>query len=418
MTDVAEPSFVSSSVNLSDSSLGSRVIFATDEWFATADNLLKPTPPHFNPTEFCSTGKVMDGWESRRRRLAGHDWSIIKLALPGTIHGFELDTAFFTGNYTPRFSIEIAELPSHCCGDDEAADSWIVNGTTRFARGSGVQGECESPEDIATASAQVSAIATWTTIIPMSTLLPGLPGTSRQFFTVPASHRLKRATHIRLNYYPDGGVARLRCFGLVVRDFTSELQNGSRDGSLELSSLLLGGRGLGQSNKHYGVPTNLLRKNRGVDMGDGWETARYLSRPAIIAIDPKTGLVDSDACDWCILRMACVVSDIEKLVIETTHFKGNFPESCHVEYCCFPSGGMDCSSLDSIESGKYPWKPLLKRTRLAADATFVYTPDQLESHGDITHLKVHMYPDGGLSRVRLFGKAKASIMDAENDSRL
>jgi allantoicase len=57
----------STSIELTSSLLGARVIFATDEWFAIADNLLNPNPPTFDPNAYCSQGKVMDGWESRRR---------------------------------------------------------------------------------------------------------------------------------------------------------------------------------------------------------------------------------------------------------------------------------------------------------------------------------------------------------------
>lgn len=52
----------------------------------------------------------MDGWETRRRREAGHDWCIIKLSGTTIIKGFEVNTAFFTGNYAPRISIQAIQL--------------------------------------------------------------------------------------------------------------------------------------------------------------------------------------------------------------------------------------------------------------------------------------------------------------------
>jgi len=104
-TTPPEPSFTRTCVNLSPPS--SRVIFATDEWFAAADNLLNPNPPVFDPAAFCAQGKVMDGWESRRRRLPGHDFCVVALGLPGVVHGLELDTYMFSGNYVPRFSVEV-----------------------------------------------------------------------------------------------------------------------------------------------------------------------------------------------------------------------------------------------------------------------------------------------------------------------
>ena len=52
----------------------------------------------------------MDGWESRRKRISGHDWCVIKLGIPGLIHGVDVDTSFFTGNYAPKMSIQAACL--------------------------------------------------------------------------------------------------------------------------------------------------------------------------------------------------------------------------------------------------------------------------------------------------------------------
>ncbi len=411
---MSAPSFAEK-LNLADASLGSRVVFATDEWFARAENLLNPSPPTFDPNAYCPQGKVMDGWESRRRRLPGHDWCIVKLALPGRIEGVEMDTAFFTGNYVPRFSLEVAELPPEYCRDSSDADSWIVGGDKRFKKGGGEIGTCMSPEEIEKASSDTAAVAKWTTVIEMTPLKSGVPETRRQFFPVPMSDKTRRVTHVRVNYFPDGGVARLRVHGTVIRDFATELMG---KGELELSSVLLGGRGLGCSNQHFGVPTNLLRSGRGVDMGDGWETARHLSRPPIIKRDPKTGLVDTDLGDWSILRMACVVENVTKLVLETTHFKGNYPESVKVEYCCRPKGDLVLSPPG--QDAGVGWKTLLKRTRMGPDAVFEYGLADLgsgmgERISDITHLRLHIYPDGGVSRVRLFGQAKSVIDDEQNE---
>lgn len=89
---------------------GGKILFTTDDWFAEAENLLSDEDPVFKPDLYTDCGKWMDGWETRRRRSPGHDWCIIKLGIPGVIHGVDLDTAFFTGNYTPRVSIQAARL--------------------------------------------------------------------------------------------------------------------------------------------------------------------------------------------------------------------------------------------------------------------------------------------------------------------
>ena len=144
-------------INLADKRYGAEVLFATDEWFATADNLLKPSDPTFDPDAFCSQGKVMDGWESRRRRLPGFDWSIIQLGLAGFVHGVEIDTAWFTGNQVPNVAVQAAEI-TEVAGGSSGARSWL--GERRDSLGE--QGSAATPEEIAAASAAVEAHGPYT----------------------------------------------------------------------------------------------------------------------------------------------------------------------------------------------------------------------------------------------------------------
>ncbi|CAB1452286.1 unnamed protein product [Pleuronectes platessa] len=96
--------------DLACETVGGRVIFATDEWFAPAANLLKREAPEFLPTAFTDFGKWMDGWETRRKRTPGHDWCIVQLGVPGRIHGLDIDTSFFTGNHSPFVSVQAGSL--------------------------------------------------------------------------------------------------------------------------------------------------------------------------------------------------------------------------------------------------------------------------------------------------------------------
>jgi len=95
---------------LASAQLGGRVLFSTDDWFAAADNLIESADPIFIVDKFTEFGKWMDGWETRRKRIPGHDWAIVRLGMPGIIQGIELSTAFFTGNFTPRVSIQVRAL--------------------------------------------------------------------------------------------------------------------------------------------------------------------------------------------------------------------------------------------------------------------------------------------------------------------
>lgn len=72
--------------------------------------ICQPSPPEWREGVFTSNGKWMDGWETRRKRIPGHDWCIIKLGIPGLIKGLDIDTAYFTGNFPPKASIQVACL--------------------------------------------------------------------------------------------------------------------------------------------------------------------------------------------------------------------------------------------------------------------------------------------------------------------
>jgi allantoicase len=313
-----QPRYTLYGTNLTDEHLGARVIFATDEFFATADNLLKREAPEYDPNAYCSQGKVMDGWESRRRRQPGHDWCVIRLAYRGTIAGIEVDTAFFTGNYAPGISIQAANIPDY---SSDEHDEWMPGSFDRFERGGGIRGS-KADSDLIMKAEDVCGQHEWKTLVSSVELNPGFPETRMHHFT--AEDPSTPFTHIRINYFPDGGVARIKVYGSVSVDFTRDVFGKLKASEpvpvLDLASMALGGRGLACSNKHFGVPRNLLKPGRGLDMGDGWETARHMQRPPIIKTNPETGLVDTDLGDWCILQLGTVTAQVEKLEIDTCHF--------------------------------------------------------------------------------------------------
>ena len=170
------------------------------------------------------------------------------------------------------------------------------------------------------------------------------------------------------------------------------------------------------SNKHYGVPSNLIQPSYGKDMGDGWETARHPDRPAIWAKDPKTGLMDTDLMDWAVLKLGKQANlGISRIILDTKHFRGNFPESVQVEGCCASSNTEEedaavCEATpDKKEgNGSIQWFPLLPRTRMGPDAEHVFDRTSgsiINGDKPVTHVRVTIYPDGGLSRVRIYGDA-------------
>lgn len=465
-------------LNLSSSANSAKILFATDEWFASAENILSPYPPTFIADLYCEQGKVMDGWETRRKRTEGHDWCVVKLGCGGDddssgpmmIESVELDTAYFTGNQTPRVSIEAMKITRNeqdCNIDnDDYLYNWMPGAISRLVCGKSFQGTGQSPDTIRLAHAACQAVAlnttnqqsdAWITILPMVELQPGYEESRHHKFQLDDDARQKLeeiggVTHIRLNYYPDGGVARMKVWGYPMKSSsTSTLTNNSQEifsraaaaaavvhphssttsstpppssksfHLPEVSSVLHGGEGLECSNKHYGVPSNLIRTTLGVDMGDGWETARHPHRPAVVTKDPVTGLQDTPLMDWAVLKlgMGGVVEQsggkggVERIIIDTRHFKGNFPESVSIDACCCRNLSDDvvCASAaatdnDSSNSG-VEWFPLLKRTALSADAEHEFLRDNgkmiVNGSRGVTHVRVSIYPDGGLSRVRIYG---------------
>ena len=403
---------------MTDADLGARVIFATDEFFAIADNLLQRRDPVYDPTAYCSQGKVMDGWESRRRRQPGHDWCIIRLAFRGMIAGVELDTAFFTGNYAPRISIQAANVPDFASDEQ---DEWMPGSFDRFERGGGIRGS-KANADLVQRAQEACDAYTWHTLVPQSPLQPGYPESRLHYFAIMDPSLKRNAyTHIRLNFFPDGGVARLKVYGTVsvnFGDILARLKPSQPVPLMDLASMALGGRGLACSNKHFGVPRNLLKPGRGLDMGDGWETARHMDRPAIITTNPETGLVDTELGDWCILQLGTITALVERLEIDTRHFKGNYPESILVEAGCARNTNetIHDESVDQddvkFDDLSIQWFPLLNRTKLGPDKNFVYELDQGQLNPPfvdapyISHIRVSIFPDGGISRVRVFGRPK------------
>src|SRR2546425_12528909 len=97
-------------VDIASERLGGAVLVANDEFFAPKENLLKRSEPVFIEGKYTDLGKWMDGWETRRRRTPGFDWCIIRLGLPGLIHGVVVDTSHFKGNYPESCSLEATAI--------------------------------------------------------------------------------------------------------------------------------------------------------------------------------------------------------------------------------------------------------------------------------------------------------------------
>lgn len=297
-------------IDLISERVGGQIVECNDEFFAEAANLIMASSPVWKEDEYTERGKWMDGWETRRRREPGHDWCIVSLGIPGLIRQVTLDTAFFTGNYPEEFSLEASP------GDD-----------------------------------------VWREVIPTTPL----EGDTSATFDVDYPHRV---VAIRLNIYPDGGVARLRVEGVPV----PAMQSVCPEGDADLASAVIGGAWLDASDYHYSPPSNLLLPSESAGMWDGWETRR------------RRG----PGHDWATFRLG-LPGAVGSVVVDTSHFKGNSP------------GWV---SIDVSEDG-VKWAGVIERVAVEPDRL-----NQIDL-SDATHsafVRLSIHPDGGLARFRVMGR--------------
>ena len=303
---------------------GGMVLSANDEFFAPKENLLKPEEPVFDPNSYTDRGKEMDGWETRRRRTPGCDWCVVRLGFPGIVRSVVVDTTHFKGNYPDRCSLL----------------GTVVDEGDNLSR------------------------AEWVELLPESKL--GGDTVNRFGVTTPL-----RITHLQLNIYPDGGVARLRVQGEPLSDLRRLV---AEDGRAEVAGSKSGGVVLDASDVFFSHPHNLIAPGDSQGMHDGWETRR------------RRG----PGHDWVVVRLAAE-AEIDRVEIDTTHFKGNYPDTCSLD--------AQVSRNDApVDRG---WAEVVPVTKLKPHDRFVFP---LDPPVRATHLRLNIHPDGGLARLRAFGR--------------
>jgi allantoicase len=318
-------------VDLAAERLGGRVLLASDEFFAPKENLIRHEPPVYVEGKYTDVGKWMDGWETRRRRNPGNDWCIIRLAERGIVRGIVVDTTHFKGNF-----------PAECSLDGCAFDA--------------------EPE------AEELEAARWTEIIPPSPL----EGDTQNL--IPATHA-GVFTHLRFNIYPDGGVARLRVHGEPHPEWP---RLADERGLMDVAEARVGGRLVATSDEFFARPRNLLWPGPPVGMADGWETRRRRGQ----------------GYDWAVVRLG-VSAVIYRVGVDTTYFKGNFPDSCSVE-ACLAQGAGDELPAEAV------WHPVIERRWIKGNCEQWFEAEN-GSAGPATHVRLNIFPDGGVARLRILG---------------
>jgi len=204
--------------------------------------------------------------------------------------------------------------------------------------------------------------AEWTEILPSVPLAPG----SRNLFPVRSSDRW---THVKLRIYPDGGVGRLRVYGEALPDL--------RGGEMDLAAAANGAKAVAASDSFFSPMDNLILPGRPENMGGGWETRRRRL--------PGN--------DWVIVRLAAP-GTVRRLLVDTCHFKGNYPPVCAVDGLYWPDAPPNLLP-------QARWTPVLPESRLGPDEEHLF--EGLADAGPFTHLRLRVLPCGGVARLRAWG---------------
>ncbi|KAF9208043.1 Allantoicase [Podila verticillata] len=311
-------------IDLASANKGGKVLETSDELFGEGFHLIKDDPAIEDKNRETANGFWKDGWETRRHNKDAHHTATIQLASAGTIAGFDVDTSFFDGSHPAFASIEACLI---------------------------VKGE----EDYQ-----------WRELLPK---IP-LSGNSHHYYGLQASDDIY--THVRLNMYPDGGIARLRVFGNISPIFP-------KDGTVfDLASLASGGVVVKSSDDRYGKPSNIILPVPGVNTRDGWQTRR--SR------------VEGHH-DWVEIKLGAS-GQLKQVEVDSTHFRGNNPDFISLDAC-------KSEYKDVQYDPEVKWVQLLSKTDVEGDKKNIF---ELSSTDDAyTHVRLNIYPDGGISRLRVYG---------------
>jgi len=372
---------------------GAKVLFSTNDDFAGHDNLVKTDFPIFKPKNFGAQGQVYDGWETRRHNMYPPDYCIVQLARPATIAGANFDTAHFFGNHAVGASVEGLVITQK-------------NNRRNFE---------------------------WRTIVPQT----HLSGNSRNF---AAATGKEVVTLIKVNNYPDGGIARLMLFGDPAEESPKPEIQEEQERTEKLAWIaslpnvagfspsfvpppnsqldivppskdpphpdaplpevivsplvdLAGCDGgvIASSSARYSVPSNMLKNGRGFNMGDGWETARIRCAPGILF--DLDGPV-KDQFTWTLFELS-KPGTVKTIGADTIHNKNNSPIAFTVEVCHRPDLDGKNYFKDDVK-----WTTIIQPAPLNAHSEHIF---QVSTEAPATHALLKIFPCGGLSRLRLFG---------------
>jgi allantoicase len=288
------------------------------------------------------SAQPIDGWLSRRKRQDGHDYCIIELGAMSSLRGLELDTNGFEGNYPPYASVQACCLP------------------------------------INTPLEEILIHEDWDHLVKKVALRPN----ERHFIDMYSDYQY---THIKLHLYPDGGLARFKAYGSLNIDWSYY----EEENRVNLAAANLGACVVAYSDAFYGAAEQLLLPQPAQHAKAAWITQRNrLQRP----------------CDWVVIQLA-QTGKLETIQLDTRPLVGNCPAKFSLDGLYLPAqdskraGG---EAFDVAQIGHYHWQPLVVKQPLD-DNTCVQQLLSVVTE-PLTHVRLRIYPDGGVARLRLLGQ--------------
>ena len=214
-----------------------------------------------------------------------------------------------------------------------------------------------------------SAVSEWFDLLTQE----NLEGDSHNLFSCKSTQPL---THLKITLYPDGGIARFRAYGNTYSEDNKYQMTGTN-----VISKQSGARAVFANDEHFGCLSNVLEEHDPLSMADGWETRRRR----------KPGN------DWGIIALSSPAK-VHEIVIDTSFFKGNFPDTFSIS----STNMTDTDDNTLIEKSK-TWDLLIERKKLGMNQIHVFNKTNLLHNDSITHIRIDIFPDGGIARLKLIG---------------
>ncbi|GAB1869391.1 Allantoate amidinohydrolase [Camponotus japonicus] len=367
---------VSSQTVISFYNNGALILFASDDFFGVAENLLQESEPINDKLSI-----TLDAWVTRRFREQISQFVIIQLAARTFVHFICVDTTSLVGNVALQFSVQAINLCSRELHiQSRSSEVTPLSVGRRATRDEWLQINELNSEN-------------WPYLISRQPLDPGYSSKNKKFFMISSLGR--DCTHLRLNVHPDGGISRLRVYGEVL---PNPVIKSSQNPLIDLVSQIYGGNCIAYSSSYDNThPNNLIKPSESIDIKDGWQTARSFIR-STAGFSDNADISDFNKIvgeEWVIFQLG-YSGTIISIVLDTTWCEGDSPYVVRVQGL---EEGIEINDVTDINNK--PWQNIIPYT-LVTESHCQTIPSQ-NNNLKMAYVKLLIKPDGCISRFRVFG---------------